>query len=197
MLGARVAERQLTPATATADEAGQQGVAVLRRAMMTAGGDVAADHGADRLGLLPADIALMGIGHQRQPVSPRLAPDPCANASRAMAHAAHGLTIGIGATVNGVLDHTMDRGVVRTPPHDVAAVPPHRQLKVMLQEPEQCLPRTAELQHLVEHQRDRCLDPAVRVLLVAVARFDEAHGCADDELAAACLLVAGRKRALA
>ena len=62
MLRARVAKGQFTPASATAEQARQQGVAVLGRTVMAAGGDVAADHLADRLGLLPADIALIQSG---------------------------------------------------------------------------------------------------------------------------------------
>ena len=78
VLRARVAKRQLAPAAAAADQPGQQGVAVLGRAVMAAGGDIAADHCADRLGLLPADIALMGVRHQRQP----FARAPCGGSSR-------------------------------------------------------------------------------------------------------------------
>src|SRR4029077_5278681 len=73
MLRARVAKRQLAPAAAAAEQARQQSVAVLGRAVMAAGGDVAAHHLADRLGLLPADIALVGVRHQRQPIAARLA----------------------------------------------------------------------------------------------------------------------------
>ena len=40
MLGSRVSERQLTPASTAANEAGEQGVAMLGSAMVTAGGDV-------------------------------------------------------------------------------------------------------------------------------------------------------------
>src|SRR3954470_12984199 len=43
------------------------------RAMMLAGGDIAADHGADRFEPLPAHVAVMGVRHQRQPLRPRLA----------------------------------------------------------------------------------------------------------------------------
>ena len=42
MLGARVAQRQLASAAAAADQAGEQGVAMLGRAVMPAGGNVAA-----------------------------------------------------------------------------------------------------------------------------------------------------------
>jgi hypothetical protein len=75
MLGARVAERQLAPAAPAADEACEQGIAMLRCTMVAAGRNVAVDHRADRLGLLPADIALMGTRPQGQPVGARLAAD--------------------------------------------------------------------------------------------------------------------------
>ena len=62
MLRARIAKRQLTSTAATAEQARQQSVAVLGRAVMAAGGNVAAHHFADRLGLLPADIASWVFG---------------------------------------------------------------------------------------------------------------------------------------
>ena len=61
VLCARIAERQLAPAAAAAEQARQQSVAMLGRAVMAARGNIAAHHLADRLGLLPADIALMGV----------------------------------------------------------------------------------------------------------------------------------------
>src|SRR5262249_40264518 len=69
MLRSRVAEGQFTPASATAEQARQQSVAVLGRTMVTAGGCIAADHLAGRFGLVPADITLIGVRHQRQPVA--------------------------------------------------------------------------------------------------------------------------------
>jgi hypothetical protein len=66
----------------------------------------------------------------------------------------------------------------------------------VLVEPEQRLPGAAKFQDFVEDQSDGLLYAAVRVLLVAIASLHEAHRCADDELAAACLLIAGRERAL-
>jgi Integrase core domain len=63
-------------ATALApDQAGQQRVSMLGRAVMSTSGNVAADHGADRLEPLPAHIPVVGIGLQRQPFVPRLAVD--------------------------------------------------------------------------------------------------------------------------
>jgi hypothetical protein len=66
----------------------------------------------------------------------------------------------------------------------------------MLVEPVQSLPGAAELQDSIEDQADGLLHAAVRVLLIAVAGLHEAHGRADDEFAAARLLITGRKRTL-
>jgi hypothetical protein len=80
---------------------------MLGRAVMAAGGYVAAHHLANRLSLLPADIALVGVRHPRQPI------------------AARG-------------DHSVDGGVVWTPPNRLAAILIlHRQIEIVLVEPEQ------------------------------------------------------------
>src|SRR3981081_2331040 len=78
VLGACVADRQLASATPAADKAGEQSVAVLRRSVMSACGQVVAHHLADRLRPLPADVTLMDAWDQRQPFGPRLtrAPGP-------------------------------------------------------------------------------------------------------------------------
>src|SRR5262249_58924322 len=52
------------------------------------------------------------------------------------------------------------------------------------------------VQDFVEDQADGLLHVAVRVLLVAIARLDEAHRRADDEFAAAGLLVTSGERTL-
>src|SRR4051812_34795517 len=104
---------------------------------MATGGDVAADHLADRLGLLPADITLMGIRHQRQPIAARLSADPQANAGRRIARSDGRLAIGIGAAVDRVLNHPVDGSVVWTPPHRLAVLALHREIEIMLVEPEQ------------------------------------------------------------
>ena len=110
MLRARVAKRQLAPAAAATKQARQQSVAVLGRTVMAAGGDVAAHHLADRPSVLPADIAFVSVRHQRQPIAARLAANLHANASSIIARRNGGLTIGIGAAVDGVLDHLVDGG---------------------------------------------------------------------------------------
>src|SRR5262245_31253100 len=66
----------------------------------------------------------------------------------------------------------------------------------MLEEPEQSLSCAAELQDFVEDQANGLLHAAVRVLLVAIARLDEAHRRPDNEFAAAGLLVTGGERTL-
>src|SRR6266404_3830256 len=196
VLCARIAERQLAPAAAAAEQARQQSVAVLGRAVMAAGGNIAAHHLADRLGFLPADIAFMGVRHQRQPIAARLAANLHADARTIIARRDGRLTISIGAAVDGILDDSVDGGVVWTPPSGLAILALHWQIEIVLVEPEQRLPGAAKFQDFVEDQSDGLLYAAVRVLLVAIASLHEAHRCADDELAAACLLIAGRERAL-
>src|SRR5262245_421338 len=196
MLRSRVAEGQFTPASATTEQAGQQGLAVLGRPMVAACGYVAADHLADRFGLLPADITLMGVRHQRQPIAACFATDLHLDAGPFVAGRDGRLTICIGAAVDGVLDHSVDRGVVWAPPSRLAILALHRQIQIMLEEPEQSLSCAAKLQDFVENQTDGLLHAAVRVLLVAVACLDEAHRRADDEFAAAGFLVTGGERTL-
>src|SRR3974390_572923 len=196
VFGAGVAKRQLAPAAPAGEQTRQQSVAVLWRAMMTTGGDVAAHHVADRLGLLPTDIALVGIRHQRQPIAARLAANLHADARGTIARFDSRLTIGIGAAVNRVLNHPVDGGVVRAPPNRLAILALRRQIEIMLVEPEQSLSGTAEFENFVEDQADGLLDAAIRVLLVTIAGLDEAHRRADDEFAATRLLIAGRQRTL-
>ena len=62
MLRARVAGDQLATAATAAEEASEQCIAVLGRAVMPAGGDVVADHPADRLRTLPVHITLVRPG---------------------------------------------------------------------------------------------------------------------------------------
>ena len=72
VLRAGVAGDQLATAAAAAEEAGEQCIAVLGRAVMPARRDVVADHPADRLRALPVDIAFVRAGLQRQPFGARL-----------------------------------------------------------------------------------------------------------------------------
>src|SRR5262245_55406105 len=162
--------------------------------MVAAGGYVAADHLADRFGLLPADITLMGVRHQRQPVAACFAADLHLDAGPVVARHHGRLTIGIGAAVDGVLDHSVEGGVVWAPPNRLAVLALHRQVQIMFEEPEQSLACAAELEDFVEDQADVLLHAAVRVLLVAIARLDEAHRRPDNEFAAAGLLVTGGER---
>src|SRR6516165_7106910 len=168
---------------------------MLGRAMKAAGWHVAADHLANRLGLFPADIAFMGLWHERQPIGTCLPARLRAGDAVACRHSR--LTISIGAAVDGVLDHPVDSGVVRSPSNRSAVPDLHRKIEAMLVEPQQSLACAAEFQHLVEDQRDGLLHTAIGILLVVVAGLDEAHWRADDELATARLLVACRERALA
>src|SRR5262249_39398195 len=123
-----------------------QSLAVLGRTMVAAGGYVAADHLADRFGLLPADITLMGVRHQRQPVAACFAADLHLDTGPIVARHDGRLTIGIGTAVDGVLDPSVDGGVVWTPPSRLAVPALHRQIQVMLEKPKQSLSCAAELQ---------------------------------------------------
>ena len=63
----------------------------------------------------------------------------------------------------------------------------------MLVEPEQRLPGAAEFQNFVEDQTNGLLHAAVWVFLVAITCLHKPHRRADDEFAAARLLITGRK----
>ena len=194
---AGIAKGQLAAATAAAKQAGEQRIAVLGRTMVPAGRNIVADHLANRLGLLPADVALMGVRHQRQPIGARLAAHSHADGEGTIVRRHSRLAVSIGTAVDRVRDHPMDGGVAWTSPgrHSILAF--GGQLKVVLMEPQQGLPGAAQFQHLVEDQRDRCLDASIWILLVTVADLDEADRCTDHELATACLLVARRQGSLA
>src|SRR6516164_7567062 len=120
---------------------------MLGRAMMLAGWHVAADHLANRLGLFPADIAFMGVRHERQPIGTCLSARLHASGAVPCRHSR--LTISIGAAVDGVLDHPMDGGVIRSPPQRRTVPALHWKVEIMLVEPEQSLACAAEFQHLV------------------------------------------------
>jgi hypothetical protein len=64
------------------------------------------------------------------------------------------------------------------------------QVQPMLDEPEQGLPNTAELGHLVEDEDDGLLDTAIGILLEPVADLHEADWGRDDKFAAPGLLIA-------
>ena len=115
--GPALPDRQLASAAPAAHQAGQQPAAVPGVAMMPAGGYVAADHCAYRLGAFPVNIPLVGTGLQRQPLvaRPALVPDP--NARLPVHRDGAALAVCVGSAVDGVDDHSMDRGVPGpTPP---------------------------------------------------------------------------------
>ena len=196
MLGATIAQRQFASAAAATDQTGEQGVAMFGRAVMLARWNVARDHCADRFEPLPAHIAIVGPGLQREPVGARLAADPHTGALGAVSRRHGCSTIGIGAAVDRVLDHPVESGVTRTPPARLAVRMLHRKIEVLLMEPEQRLSRASKLLDLVEDQRDRRLHAPVWILLVAVAGLYEADRRRHDEFAAPGLRVTGGKRAL-
>src|SRR5512133_4048098 len=147
---------------------------MLGRAMMAAGWHVAADHLANRLGLFPADIAFMGVWHERQPIGTCL--PARLRAGDAVARRRGRLTISIGAAVDGVLDHPVDSGVVRSPPNRGAVPDLHRKIQAMLVEPQQSLSCAAEFQNLVEDQRDCLLHAAIGILLVGFPSLTKPTG---------------------
>src|ERR1700737_4582683 len=196
-LYAGVPECELAAAALAPDQTGQQRVTMLGRAVMPTGGNVAADHCADRLEPLPAHVPFVGVGLQRQPFAPRLAADLHAHALGAVSRRHSRLTIGIGAAVDRVLNDPVDGGVARSPPGRVAVGLLHGQIEIVLVEPAERLSRAAQFLALVEHQLDRFLDTPIRIFLITVTGLHEADGRCHNQLAPARLLVAGRERALA
>src|SRR6202049_3921735 len=192
-----VPECKLAAAALAPDQTGKQRVTMLGRAMMPTGGNVAADHGADRLEPLPAHVPFVGVGLQRQPFVPRLAADLHAHALGAVSRRHSRLTIGIGAAVDRVINDPVDGGVARSPPGRVAVGLLHRQIEIVLVEPAERLSRAAQFLDLVEHQLDRFLDTPIRIFLITVTGLHEADGRCHNQRAPARLLVAGRERALA
>ena len=184
VLRARVAGNQFATAATAAEEAGEQRIAVLGRAVMPARRDVVADHPADRLRTLPVHVALVRAGLQRQPFGARSLAACHLHACAIVARHRASLTIGIGTAVGRIAYDAVDHRVTGPAPDDVAVGSPARQIEAMLMEPQQGLPRAAEFGHLVEHQRDRPLNAPVGILLEPVAGLHEADRRADDEFAA-------------
>jgi hypothetical protein len=108
VLHACVPDRELAATALASDQTGQQRVSMLGSAVMSTSGNVAADHGADRLEPLPAHIAVVGIGLQRQPFVPPLAADLPAHARGGVSCRHSRLTIGIGTAVDRVLNDPVD-----------------------------------------------------------------------------------------
>jgi hypothetical protein len=196
MLQAGVPERELSAAALASDQACQKRVAMLGRAVMPTGGNVAADHRTDRFEPLPAYVPVMGVGHQSKPFVAGFAADLRAHARSAVSRRRSCLTIGIGAAVDGVHNHSVDGGVVRPPPGRIVVVLLYWQIDIVLVEPAERLSRAAQFLDLVKHQLNRFLDAPIRILLIVVARLHEADRRSHDEFAPARLLVPGRKRAL-
>ena len=197
VLGSRVADCQLASAAPAADKTGKQGVSVFGGSVMPARGHVVADHLADRLCLLPADVTFMGIRDQRQPFVASLATALRTGACYLISRHHPTFTIGIGAAVNRVLDHPVDGRVIWPAPNHVTIVALGRQIQPMLDEPEQGLSSAAEFRHFVKHKGDGLLDTPIGILLELVADLHKADRGSDDEFTAPGLLVACRKRTLA
>src|ERR1700677_1327984 len=154
MMNPRIAQREFAAAAATADQTREQSVAMLGRAMMSTCRDIAGDHRADRFEPLPAYIALVRVGLQRNPLGARLAATGLrAHAVGGVAHRRARFTIGIGAAVDRVFDHPVESGVTRTPPDRIAIGPLCRKIKTMLLEPEQRLGAPSQFPVLLENKR--------------------------------------------
>ena len=124
VLHAAVADGQLAPTAPAADETSEQRVAVLGRAMMPARRHVLAHHPADRLRTLPIDVPVVRAGLQRQPFAARLAAALRPNARTVVLRRDAGSTIGVGAAVDWVRDHSVDGRVTRPAPDEVAVALP-------------------------------------------------------------------------
>src|SRR5260370_779751 len=100
---------------------------MLGRAVMPTGGNVAADHCADRLEPLPAHVPFVGVGLQRQPFVPPLAAELHAHALGGVSRRHSRLTKGIVATEDRGLNDPVDCGVTRAPPRRgaVGLIRPH------------------------------------------------------------------------
>src|SRR5262252_5235449 len=112
---------------------------MLGSAMMTARRHVVAHHPANRLRLFPVDVAFMSAGYQRQPLAAGLAACLHSHARAVIALRDTRLTIRIGTAVDRIVDHPVDGGVAGPAPIDIAVVAPCRQIKPMLDEPEERL----------------------------------------------------------
>src|SRR6202166_2942117 len=139
VLHACVPDGELAATALAPDQAGQQRVSMLGRAVMPTGGNVAADHCADRLDPLPAHVPFVGVGLQRQPFVPPLAADLHAHALGGVSRRHSRLTIGIGAAVDRVINDPVDGGVTRSPP-----TLPRQTSATIRSKPARCTPPAAE-----------------------------------------------------
>src|SRR5262249_55601436 len=129
---AAVADCQFTAAPAAAVKTGKQGIAVFGRPMMAARRDVLAHHPADRLRTLPVEITFVRAGLQRQPFLARLAAATGANVRASVSRHRSGFTIGIGAAVDRVCHHPVDRRVAWPSPNDLPVAAPGWQIQTVL-----------------------------------------------------------------
>src|SRR3954471_5831849 len=193
-LGPGVLHAQLAAAATAPQQARQQRRTELGGAA-GAGWDVLAHHRPDRLRTVPLEVTFMRAGLQRQPFGAGLAPRP--RFGPIVAGRDAGAPVGVGAPVSGVGDELVKGRVAGATPFDRTGVDPGGQVELVLQEPEEGLAYAAQFGDLVDGEADRRrLDAPVGVLLQPVADLDEADRGRHDKLAAACLLMACRERAL-
>jgi hypothetical protein len=196
---ASVVHGELRGAAATTQKTCEQGIAGTGRPVM-AGGEsrVAADHPLDALEALPVHVAFVGVRDQNQPAIAWL---PSLGATGLAAHVVHrtlGLPVRVGTPVDRVRQQLVERCVGRALPVNLPARRGRGQLQTLLQEPQQRLAYRTDPLELIEHQANRLLDAAIRVLLealiVALAVADRGH---HDQFAALGLRAPRLERALA
>src|SRR3990172_2033047 len=131
-----------------------------------AGGElpVPVDRTLDALESLPVDIALVGVWDQRQPALARLPSVALACLAAHVVSAALGLAIRVGTPVDRVREQPVERAVSRALPVDFPTGCCGRQLQTVLEKPQQRLPDRADPLELIEHQPDRRVQEAIRLV---------------------------------
>lgn len=197
MLHAAIAQRQFAPAAAATDQAGEQGVAMFGRAVMSAGWNIAGDHRADRFEPLPAHIAVVGAGLQREPVGARFAADLHTGAPGAVSHRHSRSTIGIGAAVDRVLDHPVESGVIGPSPGRLAVPCFTGRSRFRSWNQSNACRALPSSSILLKTSTIAACTRRSRILLISVVGLHEADRSRYDEFAAPGLRITGGKRALA
>src|SRR4051795_1537637 len=201
---AAVGDVELAAAMGAAQEAGEQRFAAPHRsaAHEALAVGVVADQTLVPLELGPANVALVVVEDQSLPGAAILAEathDPLA--AGLDGHATAGPPEGVCAGVDRVGQDVVEGVVDGQLPSDAAplrAVADRRQRQALVAHPEVNLPNRLQLGELGEDERDRLLNPTIRVLLDAVVvRLAVADRDGEEEFAAARLLLQGFERALA
>src|SRR4051794_10925539 len=199
---AAVGDVELAAAMAAAQEAGEQRFAAPHRssAHEALAVGVVADQALVPLELGPANVALVVVEDQSLPGAAILAEAAHdALAAGLDGHATPGPPEGVSAGVDRVGQDVVECVVDGQLPGDAAplrAIADRRQRQALVAHPEVNLPNRLQLGELGEDERDRLLNPTIRVLLDAVVvRLAVADRDGEEEFAAARL--ASRLRASA